>query len=71
MSVRQKLSGLEREVEDRRRFGAEPRAIWAARYLLWCQRGLPHDLPPPAHPFLTLEQFKAVWCQVRGPCDPY
>ncbi len=71
MSVRQRLSRLEREVEDRRQPGFDPRAIWATRYVLWCRRGLPRDLPPPTHPFLNIEQFKALWRQVRGPCDPY
>jgi hypothetical protein len=71
MSVRQRLSRLEREVEDRRQPGVDPRAIWATRYVLWCRRGLPRDLPPPTHPFLNIEQFKALWRQVRGPYDPY
>ena len=26
---------------------------------------------PDISPFLNIEQFKALWRQVRGPCDPY
>ena len=71
MSVRQRLSKLEREVEKRRKPGVDSRVIWATRYVLWCRRGLPHDLPAPTHPFLNMEEFKAMWRQYRGPCDPY
>jgi hypothetical protein len=71
MSVRQRLSKLEREVENRRPPGFDDRMIWATRYVLWCRRGLPHDLPPPTHPFLSKEEFKAMWRKYRGPCDPY